>query len=202
MIGHSVDDLSHNERSGLDCQLEPCCNCPITGPSGGATSRGSKIGWAAGFSFPKSSKVSLSVHSNKNNQGRKRRGGVFISGAGPKMEKKEGLEGQVQVEVGLTEITKSPSSPPRCPLWVVGCGDDERWARLHAGPPLSGLAAGQDGEEVSLTAGPLGQPGLCWVLLIEASQQIKHRNTHPTPPWTPPHTVASPPPPASKMCLY
>lgn len=44
-----------------------------------------------------------------------------------------------------------------------------------------GLAAGQDREEVSLTVGPLGQPGLCWVLLIEASQQIKHHNTRPSP---------------------
>lgn len=176
MIGHSVDDLSHNERSGLGCQLEPRSNCPITGPSGGATSRGSKIGWAAGFSFPKSSKVSLSVHSNKNNQGRKRRGGVFISGAGPKMEKKkgEGLEVQVQVEVGVTEITKSPILPT--PLPTVG-GWLWRWWTVGSSPRRAPTVRARRRTRRRGSVTHCGPAGPTWTLLGPADRGFTTNQT-------------------------
>lgn len=105
-------------------------------------------------------------------------GGFFISGEGPKMEKKwrRGWRCRWRCRWGWHRLLRPPASPPtsHCGSLVV--------VVMNGGlVSAAGLAAGQDREEVSLTVGPLGQPGLCWVLLIEASQQIKHHNTRPSP---------------------
>lgn len=100
-----------------------------------------------------------------------------------------------EAERGDTDNWEPPSdplSPPACPLWVVGCGDDERGdAAQHPALAVRALCRTRQREEVSLSAGLLSQPGLCWVLLLESSQQIKHHNTHPSPQHGHTHSQAS-----------
>lgn len=79
----------------------------------------------------------------------------------------------------MTQITVSPPRRARrgWPVLVMMNGD----AAQHQVPAVEALGRTGHGEEVSLSAGLLGQPGLCRVLLLESSQQIKHHNTHPSP---------------------
>lgn len=86
--------------------------------------------------------------------------------------------------------------PARCGWLVLVMMNGD--AAQHQVPAVKALRRTRQREEVSLSAGLLGQPGLCWVLLLESSQQIKHHNTHPSPN-TATHT-ARPPPLSGRMC--
>lgn len=108
---------------------------------------------------------------------------------------------EVVVETDNRPPYTPSTSPFSCPLRVVGSGDDERGgdAAQHQVPAGGALGRMRRREEVSLSAGLLGQPGLCWVPLLESSQQIKHHNTHPSPKQG--HTHGAGPRPLSlRMC--
>lgn len=87
-----------------------------------------------------------------------------LSGDGPKTEQEEEEEGgQRHIggrDSGVTELTESPPpNPARCGwLALVMMNGD---AAQHQVPAVKALRRTRQREEVSLSAGLLGQPGLC-----------------------------------------
>lgn len=82
-------------------------------------------------------------------------------------ERRGGGGGERESLVLLAGASSKVLSP-----WLPAVGGGDK----RSGGTAPGLCWTRHREEVSLSAGLLGQPGVCCVLLVESSQQIKYHN--------------------------